>query len=102
MITPQNNNAPRSLWERACSRWDRRGLSGTPSGLHREQARSHTGYALCALALAVGLSGCAGLPDQRLANEALDSALAGRPVEVVSDRGPSLNWLIDKAMAVGL
>ncbi|KHK64508.1 alginate biosynthesis protein Alg44 [Pseudomonas frederiksbergensis] len=35
-------------------------------------------------------------------DEALDSALAGRPVEVVSDRGPSLNWLIDKAMAVGL
>jgi alginate biosynthesis protein Alg44 len=35
-------------------------------------------------------------------DEALDSALAGRPVEVVSDRGPNLNWLIDKAMAVGL
>ncbi|MGK9568757.1 alginate biosynthesis protein Alg44, partial [Salmonella enterica subsp. enterica] len=29
----------------------------------------------------------------------LDSTYAGRPVEVTSDRGPSLNWLIDKAMA---
>ncbi|WP_223505162.1 alginate biosynthesis protein Alg44 [Pseudomonas sp. GL-RE-29] len=35
-------------------------------------------------------------------DEALDSALAGRPVEVSSDRGPNLNWLIDKAMAAGL
>lgn len=32
----------------------------------------------------------------------LDSTYAGRPVEVISDRGPSLNWLIDKAMAHGL
>jgi len=32
----------------------------------------------------------------------LDSTYAGRPVEVTSDRGPSLNWLIDKAMAHGL
>ena len=32
----------------------------------------------------------------------LDSALAGRPVEVSSDRGPSLDWLIDKALAAGL
>jgi mannuronan synthase len=35
-------------------------------------------------------------------DEALDSTLAGRPVEVSSDRGPNLNWLIDKAMAAGL
>ncbi|MDF2643368.1 MAG: alginate biosynthesis protein Alg44, partial [Pseudomonas sp.] len=35
-------------------------------------------------------------------DESLSSALAGRPVEVVSDRGPSMNWLIDKAMAAGL
>ncbi|MDP9784205.1 alginate biosynthesis protein Alg44 [Pseudomonas fluorescens] len=35
-------------------------------------------------------------------DEPLDSSLAGRPVEVTSDRGPNLNWLIDKAMAVGL
>jgi alginate biosynthesis protein Alg44 len=31
----------------------------------------------------------------------INSALAGRPVEVYSDRG-SMNWLIDKAMAKGL
>lgn len=35
-------------------------------------------------------------------DESLSSSLAGRPVEVVSDRGPSLNWLIDKATAAGL
>ena len=35
-------------------------------------------------------------------DESLDSSLAGRPVEVNSDRGPNLNWLIDKAMAAGL
>lgn len=34
-------------------------------------------------------------------DEALSSALVGRPVEVVSDRGPSMNWLIDKATAAG-
>jgi alginate biosynthesis protein Alg44 len=32
----------------------------------------------------------------------INSALAGRPVEVFSDRGPSLSWLIDKATAKGL
>jgi alginate biosynthesis protein Alg44 len=35
-------------------------------------------------------------------DEPLDSALAGHAVDVSSDRGPSLNWLIDKAMASGL
>jgi alginate biosynthesis protein Alg44 len=35
-------------------------------------------------------------------DESISSALAGRPVEVVSDHGPSLNWLIDKASAAGL
>ncbi|NBB12041.1 PilZ domain-containing protein [Pseudomonas sp. SLFW] len=35
-------------------------------------------------------------------DESLNSSLAGLPVEVVSDRGPSLNWLIDKATAAGL
>ncbi|WP_296179529.1 PilZ domain-containing protein [Pseudomonas sp. UBA1879] len=35
-------------------------------------------------------------------DETLNSSLAGLPVEVVSDRGPSLNWLIDKATAAGL
>ncbi len=35
-------------------------------------------------------------------DEPLSSSLAGRPVEVNSDRGPSMNWFIDKAMAHGL
>lgn len=35
-------------------------------------------------------------------DEVLDASLAGRPVDVTSDRGPSMNWLIDKAMAAGL
>ena len=35
-------------------------------------------------------------------DQALDTSMAGRPVEVTSDRGPSINWLIDKAMAAGL
>jgi len=35
-------------------------------------------------------------------DDALSSSLSGRPVEVTSDRGPSLNWLIDKATAAGL
>lgn len=61
---------PQSLWERACSRWDQCGLPDGPHGLHREQARSHKGP-VALLALAVSLAGCAGLPDQRLANEAL-------------------------------
>lgn len=35
-------------------------------------------------------------------DQSLSSSLSGRPVEVTSDRGPSLNWLIDKATAAGL
>jgi alginate biosynthesis protein Alg44 len=35
-------------------------------------------------------------------DEPLDSAFAGRPVEVNSTRGPNLSWLINKAMAAGL
>ncbi|MCY1286707.1 Mannuronan synthase [compost metagenome] len=35
-------------------------------------------------------------------DEPLDNALTGRPVEVSANRGPSLDWLIDKAMAAGL
>ncbi|HWV09632.1 PilZ domain-containing protein [Pseudomonas sp.] len=31
----------------------------------------------------------------------LPSTLAGQPVEVIIDRGPSFNWMIDKAMAAG-
>lgn len=35
-------------------------------------------------------------------DSALPAELAGRPASVNSDRGPSLNWLIDKAVARGL
>ena len=45
-----------------------------------------------ALALAVSLAGCAGLPDQRLANEALkrgDTALAERNYQQLADLGYS-------------
>lgn len=35
-------------------------------------------------------------------DESLPAELAGRPASVNSDRGPSLNWLIDKAVARGL
>ena len=55
------------------------------------QARSHMGT-LCALALAVSLAGCAGLPDQRLANEALkrgDTALAQQNYQQLADLGYS-------------
>lgn len=34
-------------------------------------------------------------------DQALPSSLAGRPVEVSNDRGPSLDWLINKAVAHG-
>ncbi|QXI34547.1 alginate biosynthesis TPR repeat lipoprotein AlgK [Pseudomonas promysalinigenes] len=47
---------------------------------------------LCALAAAVSLAGCAGLPDQRLANEALkrgDTALAERNYKALADLGYS-------------
>nr|BFE94461.1 hypothetical protein GCM10020185_49970 [Pseudomonas brassicacearum subsp. brassicacearum] len=55
------------------------------------QTRSHMGT-LCALALAVSLAGCAGLPDQRLANEALkrgDTALAQQNYQQLADLGYS-------------
>ncbi|NIE76394.1 HlyD family efflux transporter periplasmic adaptor subunit [Pantoea sp. Tr-811] len=35
-------------------------------------------------------------------DDGLPAELAGRPAAVNSDRGPSLNWLIDKAVARGL
>ncbi|MFK0313552.1 alginate biosynthesis TPR repeat lipoprotein AlgK [Pseudomonas sp. NPDC090233] len=47
---------------------------------------------LCALAVAIALAGCAGLPDQRLANEALkrgDTALAERNYKALADMGYS-------------
>ncbi|MFP6848994.1 MAG: alginate biosynthesis protein Alg44 [Pseudomonas sp.] len=33
--------------------------------------------------------------------QALNSSLAGQPVEVVLDRGPSFDWMIDQALAAG-
>ncbi|WP_075806398.1 alginate biosynthesis TPR repeat lipoprotein AlgK [Pseudomonas putida] len=47
---------------------------------------------ICALALAISLTGCAGLPDQRLANEALkngDTATAERNYRQLADLGYS-------------
>lgn len=91
MTITKISNTPQSLWERACSRWDRRGLSDVPSRLNRQQAGSHMGT-VCALALAVSLAGCAGLPDQRLANEALkrgDTTLAAQNYQQLADLGYS-------------
>lgn len=34
--------------------------------------------------------------------QGLDSKLAGRPVEVVVHRGPTFDWMVDKAIATGL
>ena len=47
---------------------------------------------VCSLALAVSLAGCAGLPDQRLANEALkrgDTATAAQNYRALADLGYS-------------
>ena len=91
MTTPIFNTPP-TLWERACSRKGQHGLSDVPSRLLREQARSHMGLMVCSLALAVSLAGCAGLPDQRLANEALkrgDTATAERNYKALADLGYS-------------
>ena len=82
----------RSLWERACPRLDQCGVSDEPRQANRGQARSHKGYVVCSLALAVSLAGCAGLPDQRLANEALkrgDTALAAQNYKQLADLGYS-------------
>ncbi|MFJ3156762.1 alginate biosynthesis TPR repeat lipoprotein AlgK [Pseudomonas protegens] len=62
------------------------------SELARESAQGRRHLALCALALAVSLAGCAGLPDQRLANEALkrgDTALAQQNYRQLADLGYS-------------
>ena len=82
---------PQSLWERACSRWDQRGLPDGPGRLYREQAPSHMG-SVALLAIAVSLAGCAGLPDQRLANEALkrgDTVTAQQNYQQLADLGYS-------------
>ena len=92
MTIPFILRTPQSLWERACSRWDRRDLSEASLRVNRQQTGVHKGYALCAVALAVSLAGCAGLPDQRLANEALkrgDTALAAQNYQQLADLGYS-------------
>jgi len=83
---------PRILWERACPRWDHCGVSDEPHQANRGQARSYRGHVVCSLALAVSLAGCAGLPDQRLANEALkrgDTATAAQNYRQLADLGYS-------------
>ncbi|NIE76395.1 alginate biosynthesis protein [Pantoea sp. Ap-967] len=61
----------------------------------RGQARSHrcrSNLGICALAAAITLAGCSGLPDQRLANEALkrgDTAQAERNYQALADLGYS-------------
>ena len=76
------------------------GLHSSPNGqgyaLLRRQGRlpQRTSYILnlCSLALAISLAGCAGLPDQRLANEALkrgDTALAEQNYRQLADLGYS-------------
>ncbi len=54
--------------------------------------RFRVNLGLCGLAMAITLAGCAGLPDQRLANEALkrgDTALAERTYKALADLGYS-------------
>ncbi|KAF1029645.1 MAG: Alginate biosynthesis protein AlgK [Pseudomonas sp.] len=92
MTTSRLSTPPPSLWERACPRWPQHGLPEAPSRLHRGQARSHIGFVYGALALAISLGGCAGLPDQRLANEALkrgDSVTAQQNYRQLADLGYS-------------
>ncbi|WP_228533367.1 alginate biosynthesis TPR repeat lipoprotein AlgK [Pseudomonas sp. UFMG81] len=66
-----------------------------PALANRRQAGSHSDFislGLCALALAITLAGCTGLPDQRLANEALkrgDTATAERNYKALADLGYS-------------
>ena len=58
----------------------------------RDRVRSTRPLAWCALAAAITLAGCAGLPDQRLANEALkrgDTATAERNYKALADLGYS-------------
>ena len=65
------------------------GLAGESCSPLRRQGRL---LPMGALALAVSLAGCAGLPDQRLANEALkrgDTALAERNYQQLADLGYS-------------
>ena len=82
------NPNPNQLWELACQRLHPPGVAGQPHGPYRWQASSHKITALCLLAIA--LAGCSGLPDQRLANEALkrgDIATAQQNYQVLADLG---------------
>ena len=82
------NLTPNQRWELACQRLHPPGVAGQPHGPYRWQASSHKITALCLLAIA--LAGCSGLPDQRLANEALkrgDIATAQQNYQVLADLG---------------
>ena len=82
------NPTPNQLWELACQRLHPPGVAGQPHGPYGWQASSHKITALCLLAIA--LAGCSGLPDQRLANEALkrgDIATAQQNYQVLADLG---------------
>ncbi|QXN51182.1 alginate biosynthesis TPR repeat lipoprotein AlgK [Pseudomonas fluorescens] len=88
-VTTPLLNTRRTLWELACQRLSPCGVSDSS---HREQARSYRGHYVCGLALAVSLAGCAGLPDQRLANEALkrgDTTTAAANYQQLADLGYS-------------
>ena len=62
------------LWERACSRLDRRGVTDTPRRCHREQARSHRGLqthaSLAFNATGLGLRNTSTLPSITSTNPA--------------------------------
>ncbi|MGE8469258.1 MAG: alginate biosynthesis TPR repeat lipoprotein AlgK [Pseudomonas putida] len=65
-------------------------ISNTHTAARSHRVRVNLG--LCALTAAMVLAGCAGLPDQRLANEALkrgDTALAERNYKALADLGYS-------------
>ena len=65
--------------------------------------RSLSAPTLLSLAIAIGLGGCAGLPDQRLANEALkrgDTALAEQNYRQLADLGYSVNYAAADAYAL--
>ena len=61
-------------------------------GMASPDSRGLRARPLCALAMAIALAGCAGLPDQRLANEAMkrgDTALAEQNYKALADLGYS-------------
>ena len=96
--TPQSLRERAYCGEGACSRSTAQlepafGGAAHPSGskLPRHKSSSHLGT-VALLALAVSLAGCAGLPDQRLANEALkrgDTVTAQQNYQQLADLGYS-------------